>query len=1305
MGPSGSDPVRPRPEPSSLMSQAVEEPAGDPGTPKPGGSSNMELGTCQELLHRLRELEAENSALAQANENQRETYERCLDEVANHVVQALLNQKDLREECIKLKRRVFDLERQNQTLSTLFQQKLQLSAGSLPQLPLHPLQSMSEPLATTLLHAEEGPAALLPMGACTGQKEVGCEQQQQQQQQALAGLGPPLDALSPFLKKKAQILEVLRSLEETDPLLLHPTTASWRATGQCPQGEPSIHSDCSLKGKAGEKWSPGERLGSPEPVNGEVCTPPLSEPAPWASCLLLGPSGLGGLLRWEPVLGSPRGEEEKLGRLWGVGRESQRSPAPQPGLHSGPGSSSSSSSDEAGEPGEALTPAALLNALARKQLNLGQLLEDTESYLQAFLSGAGGPNSGETPPAYGSGSGQPPLPNEGLPQSLRPKGLPKTAWGGGGSEPLKPGLSTTSEGSGALPFLSVFVDGGDTSPGPWPSYPHSSSQVKSELQISPSSPIETQELTFSPPKSLNFLKLSLTPEKAPSPGTPHLSPQLPRSSRIPCWNGGPDGSPSPMLTHRGLGGELSPDIVAQRQSTSSPPTIIVDSIQLRPTHPAPSSVLSPEPPACPTPSRYEDVLDLSTGSFGGTSPEPPLSSLQSSSYTQLAPETLDQGTRGSSSPCPPPLCPYGGSQGKGSEKAGPESPQAGWKSTGGSSKKPGNGAGRRPGEAGFTPLRERWTALGKLKTGPEGSPGTDKNGSPAKPGPERARLPGRLREGAGDTAPSEAKGPARGAPPLGTSSLKQQDHGSPGEPGPRCYSSHSMGARLDLDPVSPRGCLTKVELAKSRLAGALCPQTPRTPVKLPTTVPSPGKPNKSPHGSPTKLPSKSPTKVVPRGGSPQVPKDPVKPEKGKGPPWADCSTSSQAAPKGAGPGGHSQGPEGPALHSAIEEKVMKGIEENVLRLQGQDRAPGAEAKHRNSSSIVSWFGLKKSKLPALSRRADPGKSKDGLGGAPPGKGGKQEARKLETESLNISKLMAKAEDLRKALEEEKAYLSRQGRGRSGGPARSTGTGEVMLGQAQSQLAIMYQGADTFMQQLLNRVDGKELPPDNWQEPKPEFGDFQSSIPEAKGPQPLRSPRNGLVGQSANKSSGKKSSELAQRESAPTEHGLPEPIPTPSFTACGSLTRTLDSGIGTFPPPDHGGSGAPSKNPPKPKPSRLDPSPAEHSARPNPLTKVPRRARTLDREVPAMEELLVGGRHPSVPAFHALLSPTPRHHGHKACTDDSSGHPGRPPPIQLSKNWTFPNTRAGGNSSDPFLCPPHQLEGLPRTPLETLTLSP
>ncbi|XP_008587568.1 PREDICTED: nck-associated protein 5, partial [Galeopterus variegatus] len=76
---------------------------------------------------------AENSALALENENQREQYERCLDEVANQVVQALLTQKDLREECVKLKTRVFDLEQQNRTLSILFQQQVRPTSDLLLQ--------------------------------------------------------------------------------------------------------------------------------------------------------------------------------------------------------------------------------------------------------------------------------------------------------------------------------------------------------------------------------------------------------------------------------------------------------------------------------------------------------------------------------------------------------------------------------------------------------------------------------------------------------------------------------------------------------------------------------------------------------------------------------------------------------------------------------------------------------------------------------------------------------------------------------------------------------------------------------------------------------------------------------------------------------------------------------------------------------------------------------------------------------------------------------------------------------------------
>ncbi|KAF3860854.1 hypothetical protein F7725_001109 [Dissostichus mawsoni] len=49
---------------------------------------------------------------------------------------------------------------------------------------------------------------------------------------------------------------------------------------------------------------------------------------------------------------------------------------------------------------------------------------------------------------------------------------------------------------------------------------------------------------------------------------------------------------------------------------------------------------------------------------------------------------------------------------------------------------------------------------------------------------------------------------------------------------------------------------------------------------------------------------------------------------------------------------------------------MKGIEENMLKLQVQDRGPQpTEVKQKASNGIASWFGLKKSKLPAL-RKTD-----------------------------------------------------------------------------------------------------------------------------------------------------------------------------------------------------------------------------------------------------------------------------------------------------------------------------------------------
>ncbi|KAM8854638.1 nck-associated protein 5-like isoform 2-T3 [Spinachia spinachia] len=104
-----------------------------PASPGAGEGSEENAKDSNPLLEQLRALEAENSALSMENDNQRKQYERCLDEVANQVVQALLTQKDLKEECVKLRTRVFDLEQQNRILSVLFQQRVKTSTSPVSQ--------------------------------------------------------------------------------------------------------------------------------------------------------------------------------------------------------------------------------------------------------------------------------------------------------------------------------------------------------------------------------------------------------------------------------------------------------------------------------------------------------------------------------------------------------------------------------------------------------------------------------------------------------------------------------------------------------------------------------------------------------------------------------------------------------------------------------------------------------------------------------------------------------------------------------------------------------------------------------------------------------------------------------------------------------------------------------------------------------------------------------------------------------------------------------------------------------------------
>uniref|UniRef100_A0A8B9TEU3 NCK associated protein 5 like n=1 Tax=Anas platyrhynchos TaxID=8839 RepID=A0A8B9TEU3_ANAPL len=571
--------------------------------------------------------------------------------------------------------------------------------------------------------------------------------------------------------------------------------------------------------------------------------------------------------------------------------------------------------------------------------------------------------------------------------------------------------------------------------------------------------------------------------------------------------------------------------------------------------------------------------------------------------------------------------------------ASPPSPRRG---AGGSA--PSRRPGKKPPEPGYLPFKERLAALGKLR-------GAD--GREPPPGP------GRPERGHG----AEPRPPVRGC--LG-GSLKHPEpaHGS-GAPGALLLllapwaSTAKRGAR-----GAPPG------------AGPLQRAPP----------PPPAKAARSPHGSPTKLPTKAAGKT---GGS----------SRGEEPKAAPTTAVTTAVTTGGATkttGGPRKAPSGPetlgagssagaAGHSAIEEKVMKGIEENVLRLQGQERAPAAEVKVKPAGGLASWFGLRRSKLPALSRRAEGARGREWSGApAPLRREVKLAARKLEAESLNISKLMEKAEDLRKALQEEQAFLhglaleKGRPRARGAGPERSPG-----------QLQVMYQEvtAENFMQQLLNRVDGKDVSYESRLEHKRDLCDFQRVSPDAKDPRLCRPPRNGIVGHLRGcQDPPEKVPDVGLRDELPSDESLSESGTAQHFAACGSLTRTLDSGIGTFPPPDYGG--VPAKSTPKPR-GRPEPLPGAVPGRPAALTKVPRKARTLEREVPSVEELLVPGKHRGTGAPCRAAGP-PGAHSHRGCPQDADAE--KPRRVQQSKNWTFPNAKACGNT-DPFLCPPGGLEGL------------
>ncbi|KAM9397893.1 nck-associated protein 5-like isoform 4-T6 [Salvelinus alpinus] len=211
------------------------------------------------LLERLRTLEEENSALAMENESQREQYEHCLDEVANQVVQALLTQKDLREECLKLRTRVFDLEQQNRTMSVLFQQRVRPASDLLLQ-KLHS-RIMDLSASDLLLEPERSKSFLLSRNTASPPHDV--------QLNGKAGL---------------PVAKCLSQLSLTVQAPVYPRSS-------CSSSELSLSSACSEYSSGSYTWNDGrscakmssltweKRLSLGSSAPGNICTP-LEEQLP-----------------------------------------------------------------------------------------------------------------------------------------------------------------------------------------------------------------------------------------------------------------------------------------------------------------------------------------------------------------------------------------------------------------------------------------------------------------------------------------------------------------------------------------------------------------------------------------------------------------------------------------------------------------------------------------------------------------------------------------------------------------------------------------------------------------------------------------------------------------------------------------------------------------------------------------------------------------------------------------------------------------------------------------------------------------
>ncbi|XP_067383001.1 nck-associated protein 5-like isoform X1 [Channa argus] len=1276
-----------------------------------------------ELMDRLRELEAENSALMLANESQREAYERCLDEVANHVVQALLNQKDLREECIKLKMLVFDLERQNRALCELFQQKL-------PNQPTAHYQVQTGPLPDYNAQLHNDSAKQVEPAQTEAQAQAkGNGYRTQHASPGPRGPAASMEALSPFFKKKAHILEVLRKMEETDPLKFHPSTASLSfcdysqvlmsteavlATAdplQC-KSHPT-HCHCSdtdthqhVNGDGLVKCEGGNTCclhckrstdSSPKPCN-HTCSPLKASSATQSHV----------------VPAAAMIECHSKGRM----------------VDSVPPSKQSTKNEVHQQTAGTTAHASATEAASQSLRAKGEEQENSESHLNASAS--------DRLTGF--------CPNSHLPDSVKE------------STHVSHCDMQTSDGVHSGLALSSVSDAMSTDPSAVPetdSTDPESSSVRATASVSPSpsclSDVKAAAIN-SPSKLLKFLKIPSIGEKSqPSTSAVRLSPQLTRNSRIPCRTNNYEVYHSPVPTRRAT--------TTERCRQPPPPPSRSESYPA--THSAPTSPPQPED-ACSPPAKdisyssfsapkasagskmgapssspkvsqrvphYENICDMSTNSreeeqAAGLEKRTTLSSqtkvnggerklvkslpesvLNPSPQRKQSSSSTSESTSDDEEDSDSPVwvnhhsLPNSSVQGRAnysrtrekqetdvkevtvqsSEVVQQQAPPPPARRSDSSSipKRPAPGSARSQADSSHHAFKDRLAALGKLRSSEdlqvgrpvdmvsEGTFGEDRSKTTERP--MELHKEDQRHSKFTDPLDSKPKGSDGGLKYPGSSQLYEQ--------AVKSQPSAAVVVKQEL-------CVTKTEGSKSKI-GLPSPNTD-APQVLRNNIKCPGslnlaynvKPGVGPHSSnsPNKIPPKSPSKPcqgpsVHRGGKPtETPRYSSKSEErtkisGKGkknPMYGDSLPPPPPRP----PTSEGEKPSQPAAspQSAIEQKVMKGIEENVLKLQEQDKVgQGGEVKHKASNGIASWFGLKKSKLPALSRKTDATKAKDEkkewkINIPSVGRDSVKMASRCKegVEGLNISTLMEKAEGLRRALEEERAYVERSGRGHSC---------EVVMDQAQGQLAVMYRGArsDNFMQQLLNRVDGKDVI--NMPQRRLSF--------DCKTSKPVFTQQSDVISHTTSRDDIEKGSDRIDKITS--DENLTDSVHSQHFAGSGASTYTLDSGIGTFPLPDCSSSAA-GRGLSKARAG------AEHHSSGSP-GRAGRRARTLDRELTSQEECY---------AAHKQLIPTIQYgsmlEGRSSAgvmREDKEAH-GASMFSPRSKTYTFPNLKTPAGPTEVYL---------------------